>query len=64
MGRSPGLIVMSIDYLLSMAERRLAQLELARRNSEQAGDLDAVLALDDQIIETRATIAKLRTIAN
>lgn len=55
---------MNIDYLLSMAERRLAQLELARRNSEQAGDLDAVLALDDQIIETKATIAKLRTIAN
>lgn len=55
---------MSIDYLLSMAERRLAQLELARRNSEQAGDLDAVLALDDQIIETQATIAKLKTIAS
>lgn len=55
---------MTIEYLLSMAEKRLDQLTLARRNSEAVGDLDAVLALDDQIIETQATIAKLKTIAS
>lgn len=56
--------MMSIEYLLSMAEKRLDQLTLARRNSEAVGDLDGVMQLNDQIIETQATIAKLRTIAN
>jgi hypothetical protein len=55
---------MSIDYLLVIAERRLVQLELARRNSEQTGDLDAVMSLDVQIIETQTTIAKLKTLVN
>ena len=56
--------MMTIDYMLSMAERRLAQLELAKRNSEQTGDLSAVLDINDQIIQTQGTIAKLQTIVN
>lgn len=53
--------MMTIDYMLSMAERRLAQLELAKRNSEQTGDLSAVLDINDQIIQTQDTIASLKT---
>ncbi len=53
--------MMTIDYMLSMAERRLAQLELAKRNSEQTGDLSAVLDINDQIIQTQDTIAGLKT---
>ena len=53
--------MMTIDYMLSMAERRLAQLELAKRNSEQTGDLSAVLDINDQIIQTQDTIANLKT---
>ena len=54
--------MMSIEYLLSMAEKRLDQLTLARRNSEAVGDLDGVMQLNDQIIETQATIDKLKTL--
>ena len=54
---------MSIEYIISMAERRLAQLEQARRNSEASGDLDGVLAVNDQIIETQDTLRKLRVAA-
>ena len=55
--------MMTIEYMLSMAERRLAQLELAKRNSEQTGDLSAVLDINDQIIQTQDTIAKLTPLA-
>lgn len=55
--------MMSIDYLISMAEKRLEQLELSRRNSEQVGDLASVMSLNDQIIETQGTIAKLKSVA-
>jgi hypothetical protein len=54
--------MMTIEYLLSMAEKRLDQLALARRNSEAVGDLDGVMQLNDQIIETQATIDKLKTL--
>lgn len=54
--------MMTIEYLLSMAEKRLDQLTLARRNSEAVGDLDGVMQLNDQIIETQATIDKLKTL--
>lgn len=53
---------MTIDYMLSMAERRLAQLELAKRNSEQTGDLNAVLDINDQVLQAQSTIAKLKTL--
>lgn len=54
--------MMTIEYLLSMAEKRLDQLTLARRNSEAVGDLDGVMQLNDQIIETQSTIDKLKTL--
>lgn len=56
------MIVMSIDYLISMAEKRLAQLQQARRNSEDSGDLSSVISLGDEIIEVEATIAKLKSL--
>ena len=54
--------MMSIGYLISMAEKRLAQLETARRNSEESGDLDNVLSINDQILETQDTLNKLRSL--
>jgi len=54
--------MMTIEYLLSMAEKRLDQLALARRNSEAVGDLDGVMQLEDQIIEVKTTIDKLKKI--
>ncbi len=64
MGRSSGLIVMSIDYIVSMVEKRLAMLEQARRNSEAVGDIDGVVRVDAEIVEAKATLAKLKPIAN
>ena len=64
MGRSSGLIVMSIDYIVSMVEKRLAMLEQARRNSEAVGDIEGVVRVDAEIVEAKATLAKLKPIAN
>lgn len=55
---------MSIDYIVSMVEKRLAMLEQARRNSEAVGDIESVVRLDEEILEAKATLAKLKPIAN
>ncbi len=56
--------MMSIDYIVSMVEKRLAMLEQARRNSEAVGDIDGVVRVDAEIVEAKATLAKLKPIAN
>jgi hypothetical protein len=53
---------MSIDYIVSMVEKRLAILEQARRNSEAAGDIDGVVKMDAEIVEAKATLAKLKAV--
>jgi hypothetical protein len=52
--------VMSIDYIVSMVEKRLAMLEQARRNSEAVGDIEGVVRVDEEIVEAKATLAALR----
>ena len=52
--------VMSIDYIVSMVEKRLAMLEQARRNSEAVGDIEGVVRFDEEIVEAKATLAKMR----
>jgi hypothetical protein len=51
---------MSIDYIVSMVEKRLAMLEQARRNSEAVGDIEGVVRFDEEIVEAKATLAKMR----
>ena len=58
------MIGMTIEYLISMAEKRLAQIENARRISESNGNLDEVLFLDEQIQEMRETLRKLNAVAS
>ena len=45
-----------------MTEKRLAILQQARRNSEEAGDLASTMDLNQQIVETEDTLRKLRTL--
>lgn len=54
---------MTVDYIVSMVEKRLAILEQARRNSEAAGDIDGVVRLDEEIATAKATIDKLKSVA-
>jgi hypothetical protein len=51
---------MSIDYIVSMVEKRLAMLEQARRNSDAVGDFDGVVRVAAEIVEAKATLAKMR----
>jgi hypothetical protein len=54
---------MSIDYIVSMVEKRLAMLEQARRNSEAVGDIEGVVRVDEEITTAKATIDKLKSVA-
>lgn len=53
---------MSIEYLITLCERRLVQLGSAKTAAESIGDIERVLSLASEIVETETTLAQLRSI--
>lgn len=46
---------MTIQQLITMAERRIAYLTQAKTAAEAVGDVDAITRIDGDIAETQAT---------
>jgi hypothetical protein len=53
---------MQIEKIISILTNRLATLAAAKTHAEVVGDLDRVVAIDAEIEETQATLAKLQNI--
>lgn len=53
---------MTIQQLITMAERRIAYLLQARTAAESIGDVDSVVRIDSEIADTTATLNALNAI--
>jgi len=53
---------MKMQELVSLMANKLAYLNTAKSTAMASGDLEAVLRLDNEIIETQATIDALQTL--
>lgn len=53
---------MSLDDLIRLMEARLAALNAARGYAAAVGDLNQVVTLDPQILQTQQTLDQLRTL--
>lgn len=51
---------MTIQQLIDLAERRVANLEQARLAAEGVGDVEAITRFDAEMAQTRSTINQLR----
>lgn len=54
---------MTVAEVISILENRVAALQKARACLADQGDLAGVADIDNQVTETEATLAALRTIA-
>jgi hypothetical protein len=53
---------MKVPELITLMANKLAYLNTARSTALASGDLEAVLRLDSEILETQDTLSKLQTI--
>jgi hypothetical protein len=53
---------MTIEYIISILERKVANLGSAKTSAEMIGDLDRVQLLEAEIFQTQASIANLKTL--
>lgn len=53
---------MTVEKLIQLAERRIANLEASKVNAESVGDVDAIARFDAEIAETQATLTQLRSL--
>jgi hypothetical protein len=51
-----------IEELITLVERRRAHLTQLKASAEMLGDLNSLTHLEEQIAETEATLAKLRSL--
>lgn len=53
---------MNIPFLIEMAQRKLDLVQNARIGAVASGNLSEVVRLDAEIVETKATLDKLKTL--
>jgi hypothetical protein len=53
---------MTIEYIISILERKVANLGSAKTSAEMIGDLERVESLQAEIVETQNSIANLKTL--
>jgi hypothetical protein len=53
---------MTVTDIISMLEKRIAQIGQLRTSAERLGDIERVTALDAELAETEATLAALRAL--
>ena len=53
---------MTIDDLITLLANQVATLNNARTTAQALGEVDQVLAIDAQVLETQATLDALRVI--
>ena len=53
---------MTIDYLIKVLTNKLTRLKDARVQAEVQGELDSIIKIDEEIVETELTISQLSTL--
>ena len=53
---------MTVNEIIDMLRRRVANLQATRTQASQIGDVARVAALDAEVTETEATLAQLETL--
>lgn len=53
---------MTIDFLIRILTNRLTRLREAKIQSEANGDLERIIQLDLEIVETQATLTQLSSL--
>jgi hypothetical protein len=53
---------MTVEFLVRILSNRLTRLKDAKNQSESSGDLERIVELDNEITETEATLAALRSL--
>jgi len=53
---------MNISYLITIAQNKLTNLQSLKQIAEISGDLQQVVQLDSEIVETQNTLNKLQSL--
>jgi hypothetical protein len=64
MGALPPLrIIMTIDEVITVLQNRLTNLQNARYNAVNAGQMDVLTQMDIDILTVTSTLAKIQSVA-